>query len=286
MCKTNSFAQAAENCFITAQGISMSISRLEDELGLKLFKRTSKGVFPTKEGEYLLPRAEEIVNIIGDCETYFAQVSAGRKNVSVMFALGTVEKFAENPILIFKEKYPDITVLLHDGTDSDCENAVRNGEAELALCPGPVNSQKFDTTLVYSSKNVLVVNENNPLAKKKSIKISDLKNVPLALRHRTAKSTITLFTLCENEGFEPYVFTYTDDVKLAFYLAGLDQCCGVAGLPLAKKLNVPNLSLIPFESEEMDWKIYLLKKKDAKLSPEAKAFEKTLLQYCDRIKDV
>jgi len=216
LCKCNSFAQAAENCFITAQGISMSISRLEDELGLKLFKRTPKGVFLTKEGEYLLPRAKQVVEIIGDCEAYFAKGAEGRRIVSLMFALGTVELLAHKPILKYKEKYPDITVHIHDGTDFDCDNAVKNSDVELALCAGPVNTQKYDATLLYTSKNVLVVNENNRLAQKKTVMIEDLKNVPLALRHKSTRSTNTLFSLCEKAGFEPHVLTFTDDPRLAY----------------------------------------------------------------------
>ena len=41
--KYRSFSRAAEVCFISSQGISMAILRLEEELACKLFERTSKG---------------------------------------------------------------------------------------------------------------------------------------------------------------------------------------------------------------------------------------------------
>lgn len=279
-CKCNSFTQAASNRFISAQGISMSISRLEDELGLKLFTRTKKGVFPTKEGEYLLPIAVQVVKSIGDFEAHFAKSSEEKRSLSIMFSLGTVEQFAHISISQFKTQCHDIAVHIRDGTDTDCENAVMNGEVELALCAGPVNTQNFDAILLHESKNVLVVSDKNPLAKKKTISIAELKNIPLAMRSKTTRSTNTLFVLCEKLGFKPNVFTYVDDMRLAFYLAGLDQCCGISPLSLANKLNIPNLHAVPFNCEEMNWNIFLIKKKKTKLSPEARLFEKTLLKYC------
>lgn len=277
--KYNSFAQAAENCYITAQGISMSISRLEEELGLKLFMRTPKGLFPTKEGEYLLPKAEQIIKIVGDCEAHFTRESERDQRVSVMFVRGTVEKFAVSSIAQFKEKHPEITVHVQVGADLDCDNAVENGEVDMALRAGPVDLHKFSATLIYSGKNVLVVNKSNPLSQKGSVSIEDLKDVPLALQQKTTKSTNMLFSLCKKAGFEPNAFTYVDDPRLAIYLAGLNLCCGITTLTSAQKICGPELCIVPFDCDEMNWNIYLIKKKDAVLSQGAKTFEKILLKY-------
>ncbi len=278
-CKYNSFAQAAENCYITSQGISMSISRLEDELGLKLFTRTPKGLFPTKEGEYLLPRAEKIIKIVGECEAYFTREAEKDQTVSVMFVRGTVEKFAVNSIAQFKKKHPNITVHVEVGADSDCDDAVENGTVDLALRAGPVDLHKFSATLIYSGKNVLVINKSNPLSQKESVSIEDLRDVPLALQQKTTKSTNMLFSLCKKAGFEPNAYTYIDDPRLAVYLAGLNLCCGVTTLTYAEKICGPDLCIVPFDCEEMNWNIYLIKKKDAALSLGAKTFEKILLKY-------
>lgn len=275
---SNSFTQAAENCFITIQGMSMSISRLEHELGCRLFKRTTKGAFPTGMGEYLYPRAKEIIKIVGECEAYFASNSDTRKSVAAMFTLGTIELFAHSTIAKFREMYPGISVYIHNGTDAECENSVINGDVEFALCAGPIDSHRFDATLLYTSKNVLVVNNEHPLARKRTVDIYDLKSIPLSLRTKATKSTKTLFLLCNEAGFDPHVFSYVDDLRLAIYLAEINQSCGVMNLTTAEKISTPNLTIIPFECEEMDWKVYLLKNKKALFQKETRDFESLLLK--------
>lgn len=277
-CKCNSFAHAAENCYITPQGIKMSISRLEDELGLKLLMNTPKGQVPTKDGEYLLPIAEQIIKMISDCEAHFSDSSNILRNVTVMCIRGTFEKFAQSAISRFKEKNPDISINISVGIDGECEEALIKEQIDFALCSGPVNTQKFDATLLFKSKNVLVVNSRHPLAQNKSIPIADLKNLPLALQHKTTKSTNTLFALCKKEGFEPYVYTYVDDLRTAVYLAEINQSCGVMNLISAEKICGPELRLIPFDCAEMDWNIYIIKNKNSGLSATAKELEKLFLK--------
>ncbi len=271
--KCKSFTEAAEKCHITAQGLSMSINRLESELGLKLFRRTPKGVFPTNMGEYLYPRAQEVTKIINECEVYFANNSETRRSVTALFAHIAIPKY--------KETHPNVSVYLHNATDSECESALLDGKVEFALCAGPIDTSKFNANLIFSSKHVLVVNNTHPMASKEFISISDLKSVPLSLRTKATKSTKTLISLCNEAGFEPNIFSYVDDLRLAVYLAEINQCCGVMNLTTAEKIATPNLCLIPFECREMDWNIYLIKNKRAIFTKEARDLENVLLHIND-----
>ncbi len=284
ICKCNSFSQAAEACYISSQGISMAITRLEDELSYKLFKRTPRGILLTEQGKYLLPRAEQVVGLIEECEGYFSdEVKKGRK-LSVMFALGTVEEFASKPIARFHEKYPNIALDVQEGFDITCDEAVKNQEVELGLCVGlPADEKKFDTTLLLSSRNALLVNEKHPLANRTSISAAELKDVPLAIQRFTTRSSASLCSLCRQAGFEPTISTLVDDILLIYHLVSINQCAGVSALLLAKRLDRPNIRIIPFEEPSMMWNAYLIKLKNAKLSPEARAFEHVLLQYRDII---
>ena len=71
--KYRNFSRAAEVCFISSQGISMAMLRLEEELGCKLFLRTAKGLMPTPQGEYLYPRAQQILALTDECTAYFTK---------------------------------------------------------------------------------------------------------------------------------------------------------------------------------------------------------------------
>ena len=57
--KTASITKAAENLFMGQPNLSRGIKELEETLGVKIFKRTSKGIVPTPQGEELLGYAKE-----------------------------------------------------------------------------------------------------------------------------------------------------------------------------------------------------------------------------------
>ena len=61
-----SINQAARHLFITPQGLSRIISRLEEELHTLLFERTSSGMIPTKTGDYFYEQSQKILYRLED----------------------------------------------------------------------------------------------------------------------------------------------------------------------------------------------------------------------------
>ncbi len=67
--KTKSITRAAENLFMGQPNLSRSIRELEKSLGIKIFKRTSKGVIPTEQGEEFLDHARNILSHVEKIES-------------------------------------------------------------------------------------------------------------------------------------------------------------------------------------------------------------------------
>lgn len=277
VCETHSFTEAAHQCYISAQGVNIAITRLENELGVILFDRTSHGIFPTKDGAYLLPKARMILQISDECTDHFKKKSSQSEKVSLSCVRGTVELLARPAIYEFNSKHPEIDIDFVVTSDMNCRDAVINGTADLALCVGPINSPSLEKTLLYSTKCVLVVNKNHPYAKKKVIEIDDLKDIKLAIPDRSTNITNTLLFLCQNQGFTPD-YSFIDEPRMASYLADMNLRCGISSMISAQKLLTSNTILIPIDVPEMDWKIYLLKNKDRVLSKNAAELEKILLR--------
>lgn len=80
--KYNSISIAAERIYITQPAVSASISKLEDELGVLLFKRTTKGAYPTDIGQTIIEAAEEILQKV-DFIKELANTSALAGNVTI-----------------------------------------------------------------------------------------------------------------------------------------------------------------------------------------------------------
>jgi LysR family nitrogen assimilation transcriptional regulator len=62
---TGPFTRAAEELWITQSALSQQVRRLEEELGVRLLHRTSRGAEPTPAGADLLARAETVLAELG-----------------------------------------------------------------------------------------------------------------------------------------------------------------------------------------------------------------------------
>ena len=69
--RTRSITGAATNLFMSQPNLSRAIKELEESLGITLFKRTSKGIVTTPQGEEFLFRAKEILAKLDDLEAVY-----------------------------------------------------------------------------------------------------------------------------------------------------------------------------------------------------------------------
>jgi DNA-binding transcriptional LysR family regulator len=279
VCNSGSFAQAAETCHISPQGISTAIIRLERELSCKLFKRTPRGVVPTANAEYLLPHAREIVSRVEKCETYFARNTKADRLLPVFFAAGTIQEFAGKAIAAFKKQYPHIHLSIYEETDLACDAAVEQEDVELALTLGPVDENKFNSVLLFSTMHAIIVHESHALAQRQYITVEDLRDVPVAIINKETKTNPNFRAACKAAGFEPRIAAVVGDILLVYHFAEDNTGVGISTMALAKRLARPHVRAIPFVEPEMQWNIYLIKNKNATLSSEARAFEQTLISF-------
>ncbi|WP_312640365.1 selenium cofactor biosynthesis protein YqeC [Hydrogenoanaerobacterium sp.] len=90
--KLGSFSKAGEQLFLTQPTISSHISSLEKELGVRLIERTTKAVYPSKEGTKLLAYATEILRLRDEALAALAQVSSHTPKLCELFGIDTTRK--------------------------------------------------------------------------------------------------------------------------------------------------------------------------------------------------
>ncbi len=279
ICKYKSFSKAAEVCYISSQGISMSMMRLENELGYKLFNRSFRGITLTPQAEFILPRAKKIIALAEECEQYLSNVSEGTHVLPVGFSHGTIEEFAGEALPTFSQENPGIKLDVREYEDLGCDEAVLNQEIEVGLTVGPIDGNSFDAELLFSSRHAIIVHKNHSLADKKSLVVSDLKDLPIAVLRGETRTYPCLKQACEEAGFEPNISIFADNILLVFYMAEQSQMAGLSVLPLFHRLNRPNLVAIPLEDPIFDWNIYMIKRKGSTLSQPASRFWKAMIRH-------
>ncbi|MCF0144937.1 MAG: LysR family transcriptional regulator, partial [Firmicutes bacterium] len=129
-----SFGKASEKTGYTQAGISYVIKSLEDEIGVRLFSRTSTGVKLTDGGKALHPEIRRIVNSYGGFESTLA---AQKKGSQVTIHIGCVDTVAimwlPRAILLFKERFPDVLVDAKTGDPFEIKDWLETGDIDIGL---------------------------------------------------------------------------------------------------------------------------------------------------------
>jgi DNA-binding transcriptional LysR family regulator len=277
ICQYRSFARAAEANHISPQGISMAIQRLEDELGCKLFLRTSRGVVPTESSEYLMMQAKEVIARIDACAHHYEDARNSGQMLPIYCAPGTFNEVAVRVIPELKQQYPNLNITITERSDMICDAAVERQEVELALTLAPVDERKFDAVPLFSSPHAVIVHESHPLAIRESVSVSDLRYTPVTIIREEIKTNPSFREACRVAGFDPKIMATVDDILLVFYFAENNIGVGISTVRLAENLNIPNVRAIPFVEPELTWNVLLIKRKNAVLSKEAKLLSRALI---------
>lgn len=77
--RTGSITKAAENLYMGQPALSRAIRELEEDIGIRLFKRTQKGITPTKEGEQFLAYADSILGQVTRMESLYKKDAHSQK---------------------------------------------------------------------------------------------------------------------------------------------------------------------------------------------------------------
>lgn len=170
------FTRAAERCHIVQSALSTSIRLLEDELGAKLFVRTTRRVSLTAAGVVFLDSVRRALDIVDQASTRVADVTSMRRG---KLSIGTVQSlppFLGLPALLssFHEAHPGIEVRLVQGGALDLNEKVATRQLDLAILPMEESSEKLASHVVACDDMVLACCHRHALASAASVTLQRL----------------------------------------------------------------------------------------------------------------
>jgi DNA-binding transcriptional LysR family regulator len=232
--ETNSFTRAAERCLVVQSALSHQIARLERELGVRLFERTSRRVRLTPAGAAFLPAARQCLDA---AERAVAEAAAavgeirGRLTVGLIATVAAVDIPAA--LRAFRERYPHVRITLRAGASEDLIEQVRLGAVEVAFLGLPTTARPrgVEARELARDRLVAVVPPDHPLAGESTVTLRRLSSeVFVDLPARTAGR------LQSDQAFAAAGLTrdVAFEVTTAYLVSRLvEQGLGVAMLPSA-----------------------------------------------------
>ena len=145
------FTKTAEQLYLSQTTVTLQIHNLEEELGVKLFERTSRSVKLTYAGEVFLNGAKEILATIQktvDATAYAGQGYTGK--ITIGFADDVNATGAANMVRTFSEKHPEILFHVSGGYPPDqepCASLHRDGRGEFPERTGRADRGRYRTEI-------------------------------------------------------------------------------------------------------------------------------------------
>ncbi|MEV4031640.1 LysR substrate-binding domain-containing protein [Streptomyces umbrinus] len=231
--ETRHFGRAAENLHMAQPPLSQSIRRLETELGVELFTRTTRQVVLTGAGEVFRTDVERILKAVDEAVARVARFASGVEGV-LRIGLTGAASYRQLPALarLLKREMPHVMLEVHTEMLTPAQEAgLLERRLDIGLLRPPVRQEGISHAAVAAERLVVAVPEQHRLAEAHVVRVEQLRHEDFIMYGATLGSVVddAVVRSCLASGFYPqraYEVTETS-AALALVAAGL----GIAVLP-------------------------------------------------------
>ena len=265
-----SFTRAAERCHTVQSALSHQIAKLEDELGSKLFERTSRSVRLTLVGQAFLPAARQMLHAQARIRD---EVAAAAGTVRGTLTVGLISTFHQLDIVEvlgrFHERHPHVDIRFYQGMSENLVADVRTEQTDVAfigLWPGePLEG--VETYTVADEELVAIIESGHRLARKPRIRLVDLIGEPLVDFYANSGARRQTEEAFAAAGVKPRVNFQVSHIDLLLRVVRRGLAIGL--VPRSAAGQQTRLAVVPVEDAPMR-RVYAVWNRDP--TPAASAF--------------
>jgi DNA-binding transcriptional LysR family regulator len=175
--------QAARAINITQSAASAAIAALEGRYGVKLFDRVGRGIELTKTGATFLTEARAVLARAAAAERTLEDLAGLKRGALTIYASQTITNYWLPPIAArFRARYPGVALHVAAGNTQQVAAATREGLADLGFVEGAVDDEQLEARPVATDRLIAVFAKGHPLASKRKLATSDLRETNWVLR--------------------------------------------------------------------------------------------------------
>ena len=206
--KREHLTQAADELHITQPALSRALSKLEQELGVKLFERDKKKLRLNENGRILQQAAEKIFAELDELQV---QLSDAGEGVRGKLCIGSSfperdPDFVQQCILEFMQNYPDVSVDYMQIPPLQLARALDERRIDVAISSLPLVYDDIEWYEVFTEKLGVLMAADHPLAAEKEIHVAQLRNERFFCNNMNTDTRDLTVEFCHRAGFEPEIF--------------------------------------------------------------------------------
>jgi DNA-binding transcriptional LysR family regulator len=251
--ESGSFSKAARQLRIAQPPLSRHIRQLESELGVKLFVRTATGVEITPEGSLLLAQARVVLEDTSALLELASRTKLGlASTVRVAMAPGLCEVVNRIRMRLVAASAP-IGIEGTDMASSHQYEALRRRTIDIGLLRHVPDEPGIESTPLFAERFVVMVSENSPFARRRSVRLKHLAGQRLLLQDRewAALARDKILSLYVAAGFTPSFATFQatpgNQASMLSIASGDAICFALAGPISRSYIPVNGVASVPLD---------------------------------------
>jgi DNA-binding transcriptional LysR family regulator len=227
--RNRSFSRAAQVLFVTQPTITSRIQSLERELGVQLFERRSRGVFPTDDGMAFLAHAERSLQSLNAGREVLKGLRSAKGGKLYIGAARTITTYVLPYVLKrFQEQHPDVELAIRTGRSNEIQDMLLEDQVHVGLTRHLVHAE-LESVHLYDEEMVLVTHPEHPFTSSESVTIYELGHEPLILYDLDSAYYTIINRVCQEAGIVPRVTMQLDSTEATKKM--IEQGLGVYILP-------------------------------------------------------
>lgn len=211
-----SINRAAKQLFITPQGLSRIIHKLEDELQIVLFERTKGGMVPTECGDYFYAQSQELLYQLEDMKYHLQKMNSRQRKIKIGFACGVLNLVSLKKLNAIQREMPDVSVQWEEMENQEVAEQVNRGLLDIGFIIGTIPRNEVESCIVYEGKMNVLVYPGHPFYEKERLSIEELKEQPLISLNQKYFSYHSFMQRCGDFGFVPNIVINTMESQLIY----------------------------------------------------------------------
>jgi DNA-binding transcriptional LysR family regulator len=203
-----SFTRASEELGIAQPPLSQQIKLFEQELGVTLFKRLTRGVQLTEIGAVLVEQARDILNLQRQFVASAAGLARGERGHLRFGVAGAVSLVPVIPIAVrrFRETWPLVTISIEEKTTPDLCRALHDRTLDVAVVRPPVAEAKgLALYRLMEEPTLIALPAGHRLSGKRALPLGSIADEPFIIfpRHLGPGFHDAILSACQTAGFTP-----------------------------------------------------------------------------------
>lgn len=218
-----SISRAARTLHISQPALSISISKLEEELGVHLFDRVSGHIRLNNMGRIYLRRVEQVFLNLREASLELTnQEDIFLSEISIA---GTTMGMCPIAIETFIQAHPTQPLSFFIYSDDEIKRQLEQGELDMALCARQILGHDILWTPLLEERLVILAPESHPLCRRKYVEVSDLKDERFVVQRSASNLNGEYSAVFENAGYQPKTSVVTNELELA--IRSVDAGAGI-----------------------------------------------------------